>query len=92
MNSVAFSSDGERVISASSDYAIRIWDSHTGLIVSLRHVSAVISVAFSPGSVLGDTVFVWNAETGDLVYGHTQYVNVVAFSPNGKRVFSGSYC
>ncbi|KIJ42176.1 hypothetical protein M422DRAFT_171603 [Sphaerobolus stellatus SS14] len=103
VSSVAFSPDGQRVVSGSYDNTIRIWNAHTGELVSgpfEGHTEWVVSVAFSPDGqrvVSGsrdDTIRIWNAHTGELVCGlfgvHKDWVTSVAFSPDGQRVVSGS--
>ncbi|KDR71319.1 hypothetical protein GALMADRAFT_144010 [Galerina marginata CBS 339.88] len=101
--SVAFSSDGGRVVSGSGDRTVRIWDTETGKQVGepfQGHTESILSVAFSPDgrrivSGSGDTTArIWDTETGKQVgepfQGHTRWVRSVAFSPDGKRVVSGS--
>ncbi|KAB5591588.1 Lissencephaly-1 [Ceratobasidium theobromae] len=101
--SVAFSPDGTRIISGSSDNTIEVWDGQTGkmLLNPLQgHTGSVTSVAFSPDStriVSGsddETIRVWDGQTGkmalDPLQGHTYSVNSVAFSPDGTRIVSGS--
>ncbi|KIJ42157.1 hypothetical protein M422DRAFT_171537, partial [Sphaerobolus stellatus SS14] len=103
VNSVTFSPDGQRVVSGCDDKTIRIWNAHTGELVSgpfKGHTSRVTSVAFSPDGqrvVSGSadkTIRIWNAHTGELVSepfkNHTNMVTSVAFSPDGQRVVSGS--
>jgi len=100
---VAFSPDGKRVVSGSSDKTIRIWDAQTRspVLDPLEgHTDYVQSVAFSPDGkrvVSGSydkTIRIWDAQTGspvlDPLEGHTRSVRSVAFSPDGKRVVSGS--
>ncbi|KAF7360002.1 WD40 repeat-like protein [Mycena venus] len=99
---VAFSPDGERIVSGSHDNTLRVWNSRTGALVAgpIQHGDKVWSVAFSPDgeqivSGSADTVVrVWNARTGTLVAGpfrgHNDQVSSVAFSPDGHRIVSGS--
>ena len=102
--SVAFSPNGERLVSGSFDGTLRLWDAQTGnpLGEPLEgHGSAVYSVAFSPngerlvsGSFDG-TLRLWDAQTGnplgEPLEGHGSAVYSVAFSPNGERLVSGSF-
>jgi WD40 repeat protein len=99
VTSVAFSPDGERVVSGSFDDTVRVWEAATGEEVArMTHDGLVYSVAFSPdgemvvsGSQDG-TVRVWQAATGTEVarMDHVIEVTSVAFSPDGKWVVSGS--
>ncbi|MCP4545583.1 MAG: hypothetical protein GY835_03825, partial [bacterium] len=49
---VAWSPDGSRIVTASSDGTAKVWDATTGeeIITLLGHTSAVIRVAWSPSS------------------------------------------
>jgi WD40 repeat protein len=70
--SVAFSPDGTRIVSGSSDKTMRIWDAQTGLQTTVLegHSGPVYSVAFSPDGTrivsgsLDETVRIWDAQTG----------------------------
>ncbi|KAE9406010.1 hypothetical protein BT96DRAFT_876203 [Gymnopus androsaceus JB14] len=103
VSSVAFSPDGERIVSGSYDQTVRIWNAKTGRAIGeplKGHTHFVSSVAFSPDGeriVSGSndqTVRIWNAKTGEAIgeplEGHTDYVRSVAFSPDGERIVSGS--
>jgi WD40 repeat protein/serine/threonine protein kinase len=93
--SVAYSPDGKRVASGSSNKTVKVWDAQTGQeLLSLN--GAGINVAFSPdgkrlASPGGGDLKVWDAQTGHELLtckGHTGGVVSVAFSPDGKRLAS----
>jgi WD40 repeat protein/serine/threonine protein kinase len=100
---VAFSPDGRRIASASSDQTVKVWDLGSGQETrTLKgHSGRVTSVAFSPegrriASASDDhTVKVWDAGSGELVLtlsGHSGHVTSVAFSPpDGRRIASASW-
>jgi WD40 repeat protein len=100
---VAFSPDGQRIVSGSYDKTLRLWDAATGQPVGepLRgHDHAVYSVAFSPdgqrivSGSFDETLRLWDAATGQPVgeplRGHEEVVFSVAVSPAGQRIVSGS--
>ncbi|KDQ09285.1 hypothetical protein BOTBODRAFT_117335, partial [Botryobasidium botryosum FD-172 SS1] len=100
--SIAFSSDGHRLISGTREDAIYVWDVSSGLMVlgPLRHKGAVTTVSCSPdascfasGSENG-TVCIWDAGTGSLLHaplkGHIHFTSSVGFSPDGSMIVSGS--
>ncbi|WP_247370461.1 caspase family protein [Bradyrhizobium sp. CW10] len=103
---LAFSPDGSRLLSGNYGTRAQLWDVASGkLIRSFEgHESSVGSViwavAFSPddtrvlsGSSRDGTARLWNASTGELLRtfgGHANGVRSVAFSPDGKRIVTGT--
>jgi WD40 repeat protein len=99
--SVSVSGDGKRVLTASADGTLRLWDADTGkrLRVFRGHTCHVNGGALSPDGkrVLSgshdDTVRLWDADTGKELLkmtGHDSLVMSVAFGPDGKAL-SGDF-
>jgi WD40 repeat protein/tRNA A-37 threonylcarbamoyl transferase component Bud32 len=98
---VAFSGDGERIVSGSRDDTVRVWDAATGqeTLVFFGHKDVLTSIAFSPdgkhivSASLDKTVKVWNASTGQetlTLKGHTLPVTSASYSGDGQRILTGS--
>jgi WD40 repeat protein/DNA-binding SARP family transcriptional activator len=105
---VAFSGDGRRLVASSGDGSVTVWDPQTWM--ALRTINShgppddprgtdvnVVDVT-SDGSLIatggGQTVKVWNAETGEIVFTvhHDDGVREVAWSPDGTLLASaGDY-
>lgn len=101
VNSVAFSPDGQLVVTANDDGSALVYDSATGSVVSdLRgHAGVVTSAVFSTnGSLvattsLDGTARVWESRTGQTtaeMRGHLAGVYAAVFSHNGKLVATAS--
>jgi len=99
--SLAFSTDGTRIVSCGTDTAARIWNIATGnLIHTLQgRKTSIRSVAWSTdATVIGagcidGTLRLWDAMTGvalATLRGHTKTVRSVAFTRDGKFIVSGS--
>jgi WD40 repeat protein len=98
VNTVAFSPDGKRIASGSSDHSVRIWNAATGqeLLTLKGNTGEVNCVAFSPdgkrvaSGILDGTVKVWDVNSAQALLtlkGPARlYDQGLAFSPDGKRV------
>ncbi len=100
--SVAFSPDGQSIVSGSFDQTIRLWNLDGTPIGQpfQGHTNGVYSVAFSPDGqsiVSGSsdrTLRLWSLDgtlIGQPFQGHTGDVRSVAFSPDGQHIVSGSF-
>ena len=102
ITSISFSSDGQRILSASSDDTMKEWDANTGkILVSMERERAwgIRQATFSPDNKKivsiadrWDIMQIWDAETMELL--HTiediGYPYYATFSPDGKKIVSAS--
>jgi WD40 repeat protein len=102
VTSIAFSPNGQWLVSSSYDAAVRIWRVSDGALArTLKgHAGTVWSVAFSPdgeriaSSGEDKTIRLWRVRDGVLIStlrGHARNVWSVAFSPDGSLLGSGSF-
>jgi WD40 repeat protein len=101
VNKVVFSPDGHKLLSASDDGTVKVWDANTSqlLLVVKNNKGGALSAVFSPdghkvlSSYSDSTVKLWDANSGNLLLSlekHQWGVNSVAFSPDGHKVLSAS--
>ena len=100
--SVAWSPDGQRIVTGSDDMTAKVWDAETGqeLLTLQGHAHVIKSLACSPDGqrfVTGSadqTAKVWDAQTGQVLFtlaDHDGAVISVAWSPDGKQILTGSW-
>ncbi len=101
ITSVAFSTDGNRIVTGGRDRLARIWNGRTGRLVHelSGHSGQVLDVAIGPPGTevatasTDGTARVWDVSTGLLLaplFGHTNFVRSVDFSADGQTVVTGS--
>ena len=100
VQTVRFSRDGVRLLSASRDHTAIVWRAGSWRQeLALRHADRVTSAWFSPDdrrivtASADRSAVVWNAATGlpELTLGgHLAAVEQVAFSPDGSRIATAS--
>ncbi len=101
VNFAAYSPDGTRIVTASSDKTARVWDARTGaqLAVLSGHGDRVYSAAYSPDGTrivtasIDKTARVWDVRTGAqlaVLSGHGDRVYSAAYSPDGTRIVTAS--
>ncbi|ETO27233.1 G-protein beta WD-40 repeats containing protein [Reticulomyxa filosa] len=102
VNSVKFSPDNCKIVSASDDQTVRIWDVKLGTEIKIfkGHADSVDDAQFSPdgkmivSSSQDETVRLWDIHSGEQVKaleGHSLGVTCAQFSPDGTIIVSSSW-
>jgi WD40 repeat protein len=99
VSSAFFSPDGSKVLTASWDKMIRLWDTKGKLLNTLAgHQDQVLLARFSPDGLYiisasrDGTARLWDANGNMLkvLEGHNAEVTHAVFSPDGKKILTGS--
>ena len=105
VTAIAFSPDGTRFASGSSDLTVYVWDVRTREVLHTLTgygiSSGVRGLSFSPdGKILAigghgdDTIRLWDVRTGALLWkfeGHTDTIYSIEFASDGNSLASASY-
>jgi len=103
VHSIAYSSNGDRIVSGGEDRTIRVWDVAAGdcLFIMIGHTSGVLSVAYSPQDNVvasrcdNGIVRLWDLDAGNCRYVISKYgcIDVEAFSTKEDHIaFGGRDC
>ena len=102
VNSASYSPDGTKIVSASGDNTIKIWDANTGTCLQTLtgHTNSVYSASYSPDGTKivsasrDNKIKIWDAITGlclKTLTGHNSSIKSALYSPDGTRIISASW-
>jgi eukaryotic-like serine/threonine-protein kinase len=103
ISGVAWSLDGTRIASASTDGPLIVWEAFTGQTIfkwSNPNQNSISGIAWSPdgayiaGADTAQGVQIWDATNGNIIFAYADKagrVSRLAWSPNGTYIASGDY-
>lgn len=99
LNAVAFSPDGQRIVSGGDLNTLMLWNAVSGKkIKTLSHNGFVRAVAFSPDGLnlvsgsSDSTIKLWGTSSGKvlrILSGHNNTIRAVTLSPDGRSIVTG---
>jgi WD40 repeat protein len=98
--SLAFSPDGKELAMVIGE-TVKLWNVSDWVELLTLPCGDATVVAFSPkgniiaagGGIAGTDIIIWDAQTGEqlsILEGHTNWIQSIAFAPDGKSLASGS--
>jgi WD40 repeat protein len=100
VTTLAYTSDGNKIISGGSDNRVKIWTNTGSLLYTcIGHTDDISSVKVTPDNKFivsaskDKQIKVWDISNGELVktfVGHDNSVNGIDLSPDGSKIVSGS--
>lgn len=101
VTSMAFTINGQNLVTASRDRTIKLWSLPGGKLMRTLagHESWVNKITVHPNGIIlasagRDGIKLWDLSTGkllDTLDGHSDWVSAIAFSPDGKTLASGGF-
>jgi WD40 repeat protein len=96
--SLAFSGDGKKLAVSHADHVVKVWEVVTGKEVLSVQSPYTLAVALTPdgrtlAAAQGKAVCLWDVPSGKVlvkIQRHTEVIDALSFTPDGKNLASGS--